>query len=59
LRENIMRVVTPDPCKSALSDVLKELYLLKIGMKNENYEGCMKKIDLIRSMVTKIINTDS
>ena len=54
-----MRVVTPDPCKSALSDVLKELYLLKIGMKNENYEGCMKKIDLIRSMITKIINTDS
>jgi len=52
-----MKIVIPDPQYSALQQVLKELYLLKIGLKNENYENCAKKIDLIRSMIQEIINT--
>ncbi len=35
---------------------LKELYLLKIGLKNENFAGCEKKVDLIRSLIQEIIN---
>ena len=52
-----MKVVIPDPTESVLRKVLKELYLLKIGLKNENYESCAKKIDSIREMVQEIINT--
>ena len=52
-----MKIVIPDPSKAELQKVLKELYLLKIGLKNEKYETCEKKIDLIRSMIKEIINT--
>jgi hypothetical protein len=52
-----MKVIIPDPNETALQKVLKELYLLKIGLKNENYESCAKKIDLIRTMIQEIINT--
>lgn len=51
-----MKIVTPDPKDSALQKVLKELYLLKIGLKNENYETCEKKVDQIRAMIQEIIN---
>ncbi len=51
-----MKIVTPDPIGPALQKVLKELYLLKIGLKNQNYESCEKKIDQIRAMVQEIIN---
>tara|TARA_R100000808_G_scaffold24596_1_gene57075 strand:- start:2364 stop:2528 length:165 start_codon:yes stop_codon:yes gene_type:complete len=54
-----MKVVIPNPNNKALRKVLKELYLLKIGLKNENYEGCAKKIDSIRAMIQEIINTIS
>lgn len=51
-----MKVVIPDPEQATLQKVLKELYLLKIGLKNENYKTCAQKIDLIRSMLQEIIN---
>ena len=51
-----MKIVIPDPQYSALQKVLKELYLLKIGLKNKNYETCDKKVDLIRTIVQEIIN---
>ncbi len=51
-----MKIVIPDPQNSALQKVLKELYLLKIGLKNKNYETCEKKVDLIRTMIQEIIN---
>ena len=40
-----MKVIIPDPNEAALRKVLKELYLLKIGLKNENYKSGAKKID--------------
>tara|TARA_Y100001938_G_C8011640_1_gene390353 strand:+ start:855 stop:1016 length:162 start_codon:yes stop_codon:yes gene_type:complete len=52
-----MKVIIPDPSCAALQKVLKELYLLKIGLKNESYESCAKKIDLIRTIIQEIINT--
>ena len=51
-----MKIVIPDPKEPALQKVLKELYLLKIGLKNQNYEGCEKKIDQIRAMIQDIID---
>ena len=51
-----MKIVIPDPVGPALQKVLKELYLLKIGMKNQNYESCEKKIDQIRPLVQDIID---
>tara|TARA_R100001082_G_scaffold100161_1_gene69181 strand:+ start:128 stop:289 length:162 start_codon:yes stop_codon:yes gene_type:complete len=51
-----MKIVIPDPKEPALQKVLKELYLLKIGLKNQNYESCDKKVDQIRAMIQDIID---
>jgi len=51
-----MKIIIPDPVDSALQKILKELYLLKIGIKNQNYESCEKKVDQIRAMVQDIID---
>jgi len=51
-----MKIVIPNTHEAVLRKVLKELYLLKIGLKNENFKSCEKKVDLIRSLIQEIIN---